>query len=273
MLVEDPDQRRRVDENRANWDERVAIHLDSDFYDHDGFLAGRDTLERFEPGEVGDVTGLDLVHLQCHFGHDTLSWARRGARVTGVDFSEPAIAAARATAEDLGIAARFVVADVLDAPDALEGATFDVVYTSHGVLVWLPDIDGWAEVVVTLLRPGGFVYLSEGHPITWAVADDEPRLVGDYFQEGPARFDEPGTYADPDAATTHNVTNEWQHTLGDVVTALTSRGLVLEFLHEHPFAVWRRYRWLEHRGDGTYGPPPGGPRIPLLFSLRARRPT
>jgi 2-polyprenyl-3-methyl-5-hydroxy-6-metoxy-1,4-benzoquinol methylase len=265
------DLRRLIDENRANWDERVPLHVASDFYDHEGFLAGRDSFAWFEPEEVGDVAGLDLVHLQCHFGHDTLSWARRGARVTGVDFSAPAIAEARRSAEQLGLAARFVAADVLDAPVALDGETFDVVYTSHGALVWLPDVERWADAVVGLLRPGGFVYLSEFHPLTWVLDDDEPRLSGDYFQRTPARFDQPGSYA-VEAGTTANVTNEWQHTLGDVVTALTGRGLVLEFLRERPVTLWRSHPWLEDRGDGTYAPRPGAPRIPLLFSLRARRP-
>jgi SAM-dependent methyltransferase len=266
MAMEDPGRL-----NRACWDERVPIHVASDFYDVDGFRAGRLTLQPFEVEEVGEVAGLDLVHLQCHFGLDTLSWARLGARVTGLDFSEPAVEAARRLAGDLGIDAHFVCGDVYDAPTLL-GATSDVVYTGHGALNWLPDIGGWAGVVAALLRPGGVLYISEFHPLCWVVDEREPRLVGDYFDVGPQRWDEPGTYADLSAETQHNVTYEWNHGLGDVVRALAGRGLGVELLRERPYTLYPAFPWLEQHDDGTYRPGDGAPRIPLMYSLRARRP-
>ena len=261
-----------LEANRRNWDERVPIHVGSDFYDTAGFRAGRDSLAPHEPGEVGDVSGLDLVHLQCHFGHDTISWARRGARVTGLDFSQPAIDAARELADELGIEARFETADVYDAPAVL-GETYDVVYTSHGVLIWLPDIGRWADTVAALLRPGGFLYLSEFHPITWGLGDHELRFDYDYFHgPEPMRWEEPGTYADEDAATEHDVTYEWNHGLGEVVTALVSRGLRIEFLHEHDFTLFARWPSLERSDDGTYRLPEGQANLPLIYSLKATNP-
>jgi SAM-dependent methyltransferase len=257
--------------NRANWDERVPIHLASAFYDVEGFRTGRLSLEPFELAEVGDVSGRDLVHLQCHFGLDTLSWAQLGAEATGLDFSEPAVESARRLAAEMGIDARFVCADVLDAPCAL-GAEYDIVYTGHGALNWVPDLDRWADGVAALLRPGGFVYLSEFHPASWVVDEREPRLVGDYFDRGPHRWDEPGTYADPEAVTTHNVTYEWNYGLGEVVSVLTGRGLFLEFLHERPYTLFPAFPWLDRHDDGTYRPRDGAPRVPLMYSLRATKP-
>jgi SAM-dependent methyltransferase len=157
--------------NRANWDDRVPVHLASEFYDLDGFRAGASSLRPFEAAEAGDMTGKRLVHLQCHVGLDTLSWARNGALVTGLDFSEPAIEAARSLAAGLAIDASFVRADVYDAVSALGGQRFNVVYTGTGALVWLPDIARWAQVVAALLEPGGFLYLVEGHPFAQVLDD------------------------------------------------------------------------------------------------------
>ena len=183
--------------NRANWDERVPIHVASDFYDVAAFRGGAGTIREFELLEVGDVTGRDLVHLQCHFGLDTLSWARRGARVTGLDFSEAAMTKARELAEDAGIGARFVAADVYDAAEAL-GETYDIVYTGIGALVWLPDLTRWARTVASLLRPGGFLYLAEFHPFA-DILDDETgtTVTHDYFDHGPQVWQSPHTTPAP----------------------------------------------------------------------------
>jgi 2-polyprenyl-3-methyl-5-hydroxy-6-metoxy-1,4-benzoquinol methylase len=254
--------------NRAWWDERVPLHVASDFYDVAGFKEGANTLRPFEVDEVGDVAGRSLVHLQCHFGLDTLSWARRGARVTGLDFSEPAIEAARLLAADAGIDAEFVVANVHDAAAALEGRRFDVVYTGLGALNWLPDLQAWAQVVASLVTPGGFLYLSEFHPFSSVFADDDLTVERDYFQ-GAFLYDDPGTYADLEAKTEHNRTEEWEHPLGDVVSAVIDAGLEIELLHEHDYTLFARWPFLEGR-DGLYRQPEGKPRLPLMYSLRAR---
>ena len=258
--------------NRANWDERVPIHVSGEFYDVAGFKAGGERLRPFELSEVGSVSGKDLVHLQCHFGIDTLSWARRGARVVGLDFSAPAIEEARRLADELGLEADFVQSDVYGAAGALGGRDFDVVYTGLGALNWLPDIRGWARVVASLVRPGGFLYLSEFHPFSWVFGDEDLTVAHDYFHgEEPEVWDEPGTYADLDAETVHNRTYEWNHTLGEVVSAVIEAGLILEFLHEHDHTLFPRWPCLEKVGFDTYRLPDGKPRLPLMYSLRARR--
>lgn len=257
-----------MDLNRQWWDERVPIHVASRFYDIDGFRAGRESLMAHEPGDVGAVEGRTLLHLQCHIGLDTLSWARRGAKVVGLDFSEPAVAAARALAADLGLDAEFVAADVYDAVAALDRRRFDVVYTGIGALTWLPDLDRWAAVVAELIAPGGCLYLTEFHPFTWVLGEDGGRVVRDYFDRGPHEFDDPGSYADPQARTAHDRTMEWQHPLGDVVTAVARAGLRVELLRELdetacPF-------WPLERRGATWRTPDGIPRVPLMYALRAR---
>ncbi|MCM2391247.1 class I SAM-dependent methyltransferase [Streptomyces albipurpureus] len=263
--------------NRSNWDERVPIHIASQYYNLEGFRAGNDALRDFEVAEVGDVSGRTLLHLQCHIGQDTLSWARRGAsQVVGLDFSEPAVEAARALAEELGFGpdrASFVAADVYDAAEAVPDTSYDIVYTGTGALNWLPDVERWAEVAASLVAPGGFLYLAEFHPLT-DVLDDETgsRVVHDYFSREAWIDDTPGTYADLDAETVNNRSVEWQHPIGEVVSALCATGLRLEFLHEHDVSLFPRFESFQRGEDGYFRLPPDRPRIPLMYSLKATRP-
>jgi ubiquinone/menaquinone biosynthesis C-methylase UbiE len=262
--------------NRAMWDERVPIHAASAFYDQDAFRSGRDEIRAFEAAEVGDVTGKRLLHLQCHMGQDTLSWARRGAdRVVGLDFSESAVTVARGLAAEVGLAdrAEFVAADVYDAVSAVPDADYDIVYTGLGALVWLPDIRRWAEAAAALVAPGGFLYVAEFHPIT-DVLDSGTGLnvIRDYFRSEPIVFDQPGSYADFDAQTVDNLSYEWVHPIGEVVSAIAAAGLRIEFLHEHPFTLFQRFGSLEKAEDGTFRQPPSTPQVPLLYSLKASRP-
>jgi SAM-dependent methyltransferase len=254
------------------WDERVPIHLASRFYDVAGFKSGRSSLRPFEVGEVGSVSGKDLLHLQCHFGMDTLSWARLGARVTGVDFSSPAIEAARSLAVEASLDATFVCADVYSAPAVL-GRRFDVVYTGIGALMWLPDIARWASVVARLLEPGGALYLVEVHPLIDVFADATLDVQHDYFHDPAGTvFEGTGSYADPAATTWRNRSVEWRHPLGDVVTSLIDAGLRIELLREHDLTVYARWPFLQQRADGCFHFPPAMKRLPLLYSLRARLP-
>lgn len=259
------------DWNRDWWDERVPIHVGSEFYDVESFKAGREPLGPFEPAELGPVEGRTMAHLQCHFGLDSLGWARRGARVAGLDFSRPAVEAAAELARELGLDAEFVCADVHDAAEAFGGRRFEIVYTGGGALNWLPDLDRWAGVVAGLLEPGGILYLVEFHPVTFAFADDDLTLEYDYFlqPEGVVIEDEGGSYADLTARTVHNRTLEWQHPLGDVVTAVIEAGLRLEFLHEHDHSPSKRWPFLEQRAAKHFRFPEGQPRLPLMYSLRA----
>lgn len=258
--------------NRRMWDERVPIHVDGAFYDVDGFRRGRMALQPFEIEDVGDVAGRDLVHLQCHFGLDTLSWARLGARVTGLDFSAPAVAAARRLADELDIRATFVEGNVYDAP-ALLGRAFDVVYTGLGALCWLPDIERWADVVSALVAPGGIAYVAEFHPLTDMLADHDLTIVRPYFQGAePTVWDEPGTYADLGAATANNRSYEWTHPVSRVIDGLVRRGLTLERFREHDYTLFPRWPFLRREGRDTYRLPEGMPSLPLMYSARFRRP-
>jgi SAM-dependent methyltransferase len=267
-----------IRENNALWDEWTAIHAASAFYDLDGFKRGGLRLREHEIAEIGDVAGRDLLHLQCHFGIDTLSWARLGARVTGADFSGAAIELARSLADELGLPeARFVRSDLYDLPAVLEG-DFDVVYTSRGVLGWLPDVRRWARVVAHFLRPGGTFYITEIHPVAQAfenegVGPGELRLAYPYWSHAdPLRFDVKGSYADPSAPTEGLVEHGWNHSLGEIVTALIDAGLRIERLREYDFVEWP-VDFLVRSDDGRYRLPPGSKgQLPLFFSIRATKP-
>ena len=262
--------------NRRHWDEAVPFHIRSDFYGVAAFKAGHTKLKPVELEELGDVRGKTLLHLQCHFGLDTLSWAREGAVVTGADFSHRAIEAARTLAIETGIDARFVASDIYALPDVLDGQ-FDIVFTSYGVLRWLPDITRWARVAAHFVRPGGTFYIVEFHPFAW-VFDDEPDVTDlhvryPYFQTGePLRFEIEGTYADRTAAVENRVSYSWPHPLGDIVTALIDAGLRLEFLHEFPFSTFQFVPFMEKTGDHTVRLTKHDGCVPLLFSIKATKP-
>lgn len=255
--------------NRANWDDRVAIHVASDFYNVDAFKAGGQTLTPFQMEEVGDLTGRSLVHLQCHFGLDTLSLARLGARVTGLDLSQKAIDVARELAADCGIEARFVAAELYDAEEAL-GDTYDMVFTGMGALCWLPDLTRWAQIVAALLKPGGVVYLSEFHPFADVLDDDEGATVAyDYFDTSPHVWDEPHTYTGSEVLE-HTVSVQFQHPMSEVITSLAAAGLRLEYLREYDYTLFQRFKSLVSDASG-YRYPEGRPRIPMMYSLRAHK--
>lgn len=271
--------------NRENWDDRVRIHETSDFYDLPGFRAGACSLRRFELAEIGDVSGKSLLHLQCHMGLDTLSWARRGAVVTGLDFSSAALEVATKLAEDIGVRdrARFVVSNVYDAPATLEGERFDIVYTAIGSLNYLPDINRWASVVASLLNDGGFVYIAEFHPVVEMLGVTGTVVERDYFDERPVIEDRSFTYTQlgsgayaedrPVAgpALEKTITVTWRRPLGAIVSALAGAGLRLNFLHEHDAMTFQRFPSLVRQGPHEYRFPEGALRVPLMYSIMATR--
>jgi SAM-dependent methyltransferase len=259
--------------NRRHWDELVPIHTRSAYYDVDAFRAGKSSLYSLEYKELGDVRDKSLLHLQCHFGLDTLSWAREGATVTGVDFSEPAIEAARAIAADTEIEARFVVSDLYSLPEKLKGK-FDIVYTSYGALCWLPDIKRWAEVVGHFLRPGGTFYVVEFHAMSgvFIMEPDVTDLVvrEPYFPiDEPLAFEDDGTYADRNARLQNRLTYSWPHPISEVATALIDAGLRIEFLHEFPFTVEQVFPFMVRGSDGYWRFPKHNGSVPLLYSIKA----
>ncbi len=271
-----PDQRAA---NRELWDELTAIHERSAFYDVEGFLAGALSLTAPELDELGpSVPGKRLLHLQCHIGLDTLSWARLGATVTGVDFSGRAIALARRLAAQTGLPATFVESD-LYALSAKLDERFDIVFTSWGAICWLPDLQRWAQLIADHLSPGGIFYIAEFHPFLFALADDheEPLLARDsYFHRAAASAwanDGRGSYADPEAHVAAAVEYQWNHPLGEIVSALTAAGLTIEYLHEfRRLEEHQRLDWpcLGQRPDGSLALRRLRDEFPLAFSLRAR---
>ena len=273
-----PDAAAYIAENQGLWDEWTAIHETSTFYDLDGFRAGGIRIRPYELEEVGSVVDDSLLHLQCHFGIDTLSWARLGARVTGADFSPTAIDLAARLAVELGFPeARFIRSTIEDLPDVLDDQ-FDVVYTSRGVLGWLPDIRRWAQVAAHFVRPGGRFYITEIHPVAQAFEDEgvEPgELVLRYpywEHREPLSFAVHGSYADPGATVKATTEHGWDHGLGEIVTALIEAGLEIRSLREYPFVDWQ-LDFLAEADDGTWRLPPGVVgEMPLFFSILATKP-
>jgi SAM-dependent methyltransferase len=268
------------DANRANWSERVAVHWQPDGYDAPGFAADPDRLSsivEFDRHHLGDVTGRSLLHLQCHFGMDTLSWARIGAEVTGIDFSAEAIAAAQRLSTESGTPGRFVVSELYDTPGALPGEEFDIVYTGVGAVNWLPDIAAWGGVVATMLRPGGTFYMREGHPVLWALRfpiedpDDETLVIEyPYFEaHEPMAWDDESTYAGS-GRIEHTRTYEWNHGIGEIIGALLAQGLRIDLFEEHRFLDWQGQHHMVEGGEGRwYLPEHQRDLVPLMYSLRA----
>lgn len=268
-----------LDLNRACWDDRAPVHAGSRFYALDRFADPEHISEvvTYDRPLLGDISGLDGVHLQCHIGSDTISLSRVGARMTGLDFSVASIREARALADRARADVRFVESDVYDAVAALGGATYDLVYTGIGALCWLPSIDRWAQVVADLLRPGGRLFIREGHPVLWSLDEtvtDSLSIDYPYVERPePTVFDDDGTYTDSDRPLAATVTHEWNHGLGEIVTALLSRGLVLTGLVEHDSVPWEALPGrMEQIGGGEYRLADRPWRLPHSYTLQALRP-
>ncbi|HEX7587471.1 MAG TPA: class I SAM-dependent methyltransferase, partial [Anaerolineae bacterium] len=237
------------------------------------FLAGESRLNSSEL-ELGDVAGKSLLHLQCHFGMTTLSWARRGAQVTGADFSDKAIALAQRLAQETGLPAKFVCSDLYDLPQALSGE-FDIVFTSHGVLSWLPDMERWAQVVAHFLKRGGIFYIVEAHPFAFVFNDDDDvtdlTLRYPYFHTlEPGRYEFQGSYADRDADY-HGVEYYWTHSMSDIVNSLIGAGLRIDSFREYSKLSWKMYPFMEADAEGWWHLPARFSELPLMFSLRATK--
>ncbi|MCU1644615.1 MAG: methyltransferase protein [Nocardia sp.] len=265
--------------NRANWDERAPLHAASSEYGLNRFRTDTSFLSdvvRFDLPRLGDIRGLRGVHLQCHIGTDTLSLARLGADMTGLDFSPASLAEARALAETNSTVIEYVEADVYDAEQVLGTEQFDLVFTGVGALCWLPDIRRWADIVAALLRPGGRLFLREGHPVLWSIDESRPDglTIGyPYFETPePMVFAETGTYVETTGELTSSVTHVWNHGLGQIVGALLTAGLTLTELVEHDSVPWDALPGRMFRDEGgewrlTQHPE----RVPLSYTLQARK--
>ena len=259
--------------NLKRWNELVDINIKSKMYDLEGFMSGQTSLLAIELEELGDVKCKSLLHLQCHFGMDTLSWARLGARVTGVDFSDKAISFARELSNKLKIPAKFIESNIYDIPKVLD-EKFDIVFTSYGTICWLPNIVKWAQIISNCLKLGGIFYIIDGHPFGFIIDEkQEPFKVGfNYFSEGnPVFFDEGGTYADPLANLKNQASYQWDHPMSEIINALIIADLELEFLHEFPFTFFKIHPDMKEREDGYWEFINLEFTVPMMFSIKAHK--
>lgn len=261
-----------TEQNRAHWNARTAINAAR--YDIAGFKAGKSTLTLIEHEELPELAGKSLLHLQCHFGLDTLSLARLGANVTGVDFSDDAITLAEHLSQETGIDARFLCTDIYDLPQVLD-ETYDIIFTSGGVLFWLSDLDRWAKIIAHFLKPGGILYLQEEHPFlnvfddTTDVKDLHTRYP--YFHtEQPLQIEGLLPYSDP-AANQQSVEYSWSFSFSDILNALITAGLRLDYLHEFSHGGNRRFPFMTQGEDGRWRWKNSANNIPLTFSLQATK--
>lgn len=260
--------------NMKRWNERVEINAQSKFYDLEGFIKGKSSLLPIEVRELGDVKGKSLLHLQCHFGMDTLSWARKGVKVTGVDFAPEAIKLAKELSEELKIPAEFIETNIYDLPKKLD-KKFDIVFTSYGVLCWLPDIKKWAEIIAHFLKPGGTFYIVESHPFGLIIDEEYPERFQTgypYFNEGKAiRFEDETNLIDPEKKLENVVSFEWLHPLGSIVNSLITVGIEIEFIHEFPYGFFPLHSEMKRGEDGYYYFQNELFNVPMIFSLKGKK--
>lgn len=259
--------------NLELWEQYVDVNSKAESYHMDRFMKGGILLHDLEREEVGDVKGKSLLHLQCHFGRDTLSWARLGAKVTGMDFSPKGIELARGLAKQFDIPANFICCDLYSLPQHLD-EQFDVVFTSYGILCWLPDIPRWAQIVASYVKPGGIFYIAEFHPFGKIFDEEKPgySIRYPYFQKEPFREWAETSYADAITKIKPVETFEWNYQLGEVVTSLIQAGLQIEFLHEQPYTVDPFLVDLVDRDEQTSTFREDPAPFPLMFSIRAKKP-
>jgi len=253
--------------NKASWNNRLESHLNSDFYDLKGFKNGKSSLNDIELDILGDITGLKILHLQCHFGQDTISLSRLGAKVTGMDLSNKSIKKAKELAEECGTDNKFVCCDVYDLPNHLLG-DFDIVFTSYGTISWLPDLDKWAAVISHFLKPGGRFVFAEFHPVVWMFDDEMERIQYPYFNVEPIIEEEEGTYADRNAAIKQKYVC-WNHGLAEVVTSLLNKGMTLKLLREFDYSPYAVVNHSEQVEPGKYRIKNFQDKVPLVYALEA----
>jgi 2-polyprenyl-3-methyl-5-hydroxy-6-metoxy-1,4-benzoquinol methylase len=257
-----------IEINRALWDEKTAHHVKSDFYDVEGFMQGKTSLKHIELGLLGDVKGKSILHLQCHFGQDSLSLARMGAKVTGVDFSGEAINNARELNEQLGLDATFICTDIYSLPDVLPGQ-FDIVFTSYGTIGWLPDMKRWAEVVARYVKPGGTFLLVEFHPVVWMFSNDFSGVQYSYFNREPIIETLEGTYADRNADIKKQEIG-WNHDLSEVMQSILAAGLQISGFYEYDSSPCNCFQNTVEVAPGTYQVLGMEGKIPMVYALLAR---
>ncbi|WP_372745634.1 class I SAM-dependent methyltransferase [Lutibacter sp.] len=265
------DFKKYFDVNKDTWNKKVSIHVASEFYNVDAFLKGKSSLNAYELNEIGDVKGKSLLHLQCHFGQDTLSFARLGATCTGIDLSNKGIKKAKELNANLGLDVTFIESNVYDVPKNVKGK-FDIVFASYGVVGWLPDLNTWGQIIASKLKKGGFFYLIEFHPIAWMFSylESPPKMIYPYKSSEVIYEEYNGTYTNNDADI---VSKEygWNHGLGEVVSALSNAGLHIEFLHEFEKSPYNSFPEMDKTADGMFVLKENQRLFPLLYSIKATK--
>jgi 2-polyprenyl-3-methyl-5-hydroxy-6-metoxy-1,4-benzoquinol methylase len=254
------------EENKKLWNQRTLVHKESSFYDVPSFLQGKSSLNEIELTELGDVSGKTILHLQSHFGMDTLSLARMGAHVTGVDLSDAAIKEAERLNHQLSLNAKFICCNIYDLKDHLEGQ-FDIVFTSYGVIGWLPDLAKWADIINHYLKPGGFFFMAEFHPVVWMLDEDFKEVKYYYHNRETIITDSQGTYADREAPI-HAKEYSWNHSISEVLNALLSQGLQLQFFNEYSYSPYPCFTKVVQGKDGNWRVKGLEDKIPMVYSLK-----
>lgn len=258
-----------IEKNKELWNQRTKYHVTSAFYKQDDFAKGASSLNDIELKLLGNVKGKSILHLQCHFGQDSLSLARMGAHVTGVDLSEKAIEEARKIAAELQLDATFICCNIYDLSRHID-QQFDIVFTSYGVVGWLPDLDKWGTLISESLKPNGEFVIAEFHPVVWMFDNDFTKIEYRYFQSAPIIEMEHGTYAD-DNAPIHTESVTWNHGLAEVLTALISNGLEITGVEEYDHSPYNCFRHTEKIAERRYRLKPFSDKIPLVYSIKARK--
>lgn len=255
--------------NRKSWNQRVDVHMDSDFYDMEGFLSGKTSLNSIEMELLGDIRGKEILHLQCHFGQDTISLAREGAIVTGVDLSDKAIDRAKALASQCDVEVSFIQCDIYDLPNHLD-RQYDIVFTSYGTIGWLPDLDKWASVVSRYLRPQGQFVIVEFHPVVWMFDQDFKKIEFNYFNTGAIVENEEGTYADKKAPISQQ-SIVWNHSLSEVVNSLIKCGLAVNSLDEYDYSPYNCFKNTVESSPKKFIIKHLENKIPMIFAIEATK--
>jgi SAM-dependent methyltransferase len=273
------DYNKYIEANKTLWNKRTAIHKDSSFYDVAGFKAGKNVLTPIELSALGDVKGKKMLHLQCHFGLDTLSWARLGADITGIDFSDAAIREAIQLNNELGLSAKFICCNVYDLHPSnssskttpLEGfGKADIIFTSYGVIGWLPDLDQWAEIISYYLKPGGTFYMAEFHPVIWMFDDDFKEIIYCYEKREVIETEIQGTYTDRNA----NIKAKeygWNHSISEVLNALITHGMHIDFFNEHMYSPYPCFNNVVQNKEGNWWIRGLEDKIPMVYSIKATK--
>lgn len=258
-----------IEINKKSWNSRTDYHVKSDFYDIAGFLAGNTSLKEIELDLLGDLTGKSILHLQCHFGQDTISLGRMGAQVTGVDLSDNAIHQAKLLAEKAEIDARFICCDIYDLPNHLD-EQFDIVFTSYGTIGWLPDLDKWAALIARYLKPNGTLFFIEFHPVVWMFSDNFDKIGYNYFNTGAIIETANGTYADKDAPIKEEYVM-WNHSMSEVINSLIKNNLRIDLLNEYDYSPYNCFNETEEFEEGKFRIKHLENNIPMVYAVVASK--